>query len=310
MSDNRDTASRRRGPMGGPMGMMGAPAQKPKDFKGAIKKLVLHLAHYKFRLLVVAVFSIASMIFSIVGPKILGRATNTLVEGIMGKINGTGSGIDFAKIGQILILLLLLYVASFLFTYIQGWIMTGVSMKVTYNLRNDVASKINRLPLSYFDRTSHGEVLSRITNDVDLLSQTLNQSVTQIITSVTLIVGIIAMMFSISWLMTLVSLIILPMSLAIVTMLIKRSQKHFAAQQEYLGHLNGHVEEMYGGHIVIKAFNREKASVDTFDSYNDELYSSAWKSQFYAGLMMPVMHFVSNLGYVAVCILGGWLAIR
>ena len=307
MSGSKNTAPRRpRGPMGhGPMSMAG---EKPKDFKGAMKKLAHHLARYKFRMLGVLIFAVASMIFAIVGPKILGRATNTLVEGVMGKIAATGSGIDFNKIASILLFLLFLYIVSSALSYLQGWIMTGVAMKVTYNLRNDVAKKINRLPLNYFDKTSHGEVLSRITNDIDTLAHTLNQSISQIITSTTLIIGILVMMFSISWLMTLVSLIIVPLSMVVVMTLIKRSQKHFAAQQEYLGHLNGHVEEMYGGHLVIKAFNREKASVEAFETINNNLYGSAWKSQFFSGLMMPIMQFVSNLGYVAVCILGGWLA--
>ena len=309
MSENKSATPPRRshgGPMGGHMGM----GEKPKDFKGAMKKLASHLARYKFLLSVVVIFAVVSMVFSIIGPKILGQATNVLFDGIMNKITGTGMGIDFAKIGGILVFLLVLYIVSALFGYIQGWIMTGVSMKITYNLRTDVAKKINRLPLSYFDKTSHGEVLSRVTNDIDTLSHTLNQSVSQIITSITMFIGILVMMLSISWMMTLISLVSIPLSLFMILRLVKLSQKHFAAQQEYLGHINGHVEEMYGGHMVMKAFNGEKASVETFDKLNDKLYESSWKSQFLSGLIRPVMNFVSNLGYVAVCILGGYLAIK
>lgn len=311
MSKNPNNApNRRRGPMGGgPMGPMGM-GEKPKDFKGAMKKLGRHLGRFKIRLVIVVVFAIASTVFSIIGPKILGGATNILTEGIMNKIAGTGTGIDFEAIGLVLLKLVALYVVSAVFSYTQGWIMTGISMKVTYNLRKDIAKKINNLPLSYFDKTSHGEVLSRVTNDIDVLSNSLNQSVSQIITSTTMIIGILVMMFSISWLMTIVSLAILPLSMMIIMGLVKRSQKHFAAQQEYLGHINGHIEEMYGGHNVMKAFNGEAESVEKFDGYNERLFDSAWKSQFLSGLMMPVMNFVSNLGYVAVCILGGWLAVK
>jgi ATP-binding cassette subfamily B protein len=308
-ADNvRPAGPRRRGPSGGPPGMM--PGEKVKDFKGAMKKLALHLSAYKFRLLVVLVFSIASTVFLIVGPKILGRATDVLAEGILSKITGFGTGIDFEKIGQILLSLVGLYFVSALFSYVQGWIMTGVSMKVTYNLRNEIARKINRLPLSYYDKTTHGEVLSRVTNDIDTLSHTLNQSLSQIITSTTTFVGIIVMMFSISWLMTLISLIIIPLSAITVMLLVKKSQKYFAAQQEFLGHINGHIEETYGGHQVVKAFNGEQAAVERFGELNGKLYNSAWKSQFLSGLMMPIMSFISNLGYVAVCILGGWLVIK
>ncbi len=249
-----------------------------------------------------------STIFTIVGPKVLGNATTEIFNGIMGKIAGTGTGIDFGRIAQILLFLLGLYLVSLVFSYLQGWIMTGVSMRVTYHLRNDIMKKINRMPLNYFDTTSHGEVLSRVTNDIDTLSQTLNQSITQIITSVTMVVGIIAMMFSISWQLTLVALCVIPVSLVFILIIVKHSQKYFAAQQEYLGHVNGHVEEMYGGHTVMKAFNGEEASMQQFDQYNETLYKSAWKSQFLSGLMQPVMNFVANVGYVAVCIVGGWLA--
>ena len=308
-ADNvRPAGPRRRGPFGGPPGMM--PGEKATDFKGAMKKLALHLSAYKFRLLAVLVFSIASTVFLIVGPKILGRATDVLAEGIMSKITGFGAGIDFKKIGQILLSLVGLYFVSALFSYVQGWIMTGVSMKITYNLRNEIARKINRLPLSYYDKTTHGEVLSRVTNDIDTLSHTLNQSLSQIITSTATFVGIIVMMFSISWLMTLISLIIIPLSAITVMLLVKKSQKYFAAQQEFLGHINGHIEETYGGHQVVKAFNGEQAAVERFGELNGKLYNSAWKSQFLSGLMMPIMSFISNLGYVAVCILGGWLVIK
>ena len=301
---------RRHGPMGGPMG--GPPGmgggEKPKDFKGTFKKLLSYLASYKLRVLIVIIFAVISTVFNIVGPKILGNATTELFNGIMNKIAGTGTGINFQRIGEILMWLVGLYVISAVFAYLQGYIMTGISMKVTYNLRNDIARKINRMPLKYFDKTSHGEVLSRVTNDVDTLSQTLNQSITQIITSVTTLVGILIMMFSISWQLTLVSLCIVPISFIFIMFIIKRSQKYFKSQQEYLGHVNGHVEEMYGGHIVMKAYNGEEASVAEFDKYNETLYHSAWKSQFLSGLMMPVMSFVGNVGYVAVCILGGYLA--
>ncbi len=284
------------------------PVEKAKDFRGSFGKLVRYLARYRVRFLLVLVFAVASTIFSILGPKILGQATTELFEGIMGKIAGTSDGIDFGRIGQILLFLLGLYVISAAFSYLQGWIMTGVSMKVTYGLRGEIMSKINRMPLSYFDSVSHGEVLSRVTNDVDTLNQTLNQSITQIITSVTMLVGILVMMFSISWQLTLVALCILPVSSGFIAMIVRRSQKHFKQQQEFLGHVNGHVEEMYGGHVVMKAFNGEEDSLHRFDECNDKLYESAWKSQFLSGLMQPVMNFVGNLGYVAVCILGGWYA--
>ena len=316
MSEKQRTSpnSPRRGPMGGhgPMGggpggpMM--PGAKAKDFKGSMKKLLRYMAQYKFRVLLVMLAAVASTVLMIFGPKVLGQATTEMFNGIMGKIAGTGEGIDFGKIAQILLWLVCLYVASAACSYLQGWLMTGVSMKVTYNLRNDIAKKINRLPLKYFDRTSHGEVLSRVTNDVDTLAQSLNQSITQIITSVATFVGILAMMFSISWEMTLIALCTIPVSLIFIMVIVKHSQKYFKAQQEYLGHVNGHVEELYGGHVVMKAFNGEEASVKEFDEYNDTLYQSAWKSQFLSGLMMPVMQFVGNVGYVAVCILGGWLA--
>ena len=301
----------RRGPMGGHGPMGGGPMMagaKAKDFKGSMKKLLRYMAQYKFRILLVMLFAVASTVFMIVGPKILGNATTEMANGILGKIMGTGEGIDFAAIARILLTLVVLYITSAAFSYIQGWLMTGVTMKVTYNLRNDIAKKINRLPLKYFDKTSHGEVLSRVTNDVDTLAQSLNQSITQIITSLTTFIGILFMMFSISWEMTLIALCTIPVSLIFIMVIVRHSQKYFKAQQEYLGHVNGHVEELYGGHVVMKAFNGEESSVREFDKHNDTLYKSAWKSQFLSGLMMPVMQFVGNVGYVAVCILGGWLA--
>jgi len=312
MTGEKRSAPAPRGPMGrgGPMGMMGGKAEKPRDFKGTMLKLIKYLSNYKTLILVVFVFAIASTVASIVGPKILGKATTKLFEGVLGQIAGTGTGIDFAYIENIIIMTLLLYAASTLFSYIQGWIMSGVSMDITYRFRKDIAAKINRMPLKYFDKTSQGEVLSRITNDVDTLSQTLNQSMTQIITSIITVIGVLVMMFSISWAMTLVSLLIIPLSMVIVMLIIKQSQKYFKQQQDYLGHLNGHVEEMFGGHVVMKAFNGETRSVEKFDTFNNTLYSSAWKSQFLSGLMMPIMMFIGNLGYVAVSIMGGYLAIR
>ena len=296
-----------RGP-GGPSGMM--PGEKAKDFKGSLKKLARYLSAYKISLFFVLIFAVASTVFMIVGPKILGNATTALFEGVMNLIADNGKGIDFDYIGQILLLLLGLYVIAALFSYIQGYIMTGISMKVTYQLRRNIFAKINRLPFKYFDKTSYGEVLSFLTNDIETVNQTLNQSVTQIITSVATLVGILIMMFSISWQMTIVALLIVPISFVIVVNIVKKSQPHFSEQQTYLGHINGHVEEMFSGHNVVKAFNGEEASFKTFDDYNTTLYSSAWKSQFLSGLMMPMMNFIGNLGYVAVCILGGYLAVN
>jgi len=300
---------------GGPLGFGGGPGhmmpgEKARDFRGTMARLIKYLSVYKVSIIIVMIFAIASTIFSIVGPKILGKATTRLFEGVMTRIAGTGSGIDFGYIGSIILTLVILYLISALFGYIQGWIMTGVSMKVTYSLRKDIAGKINQMPLRYFDGTNHGEVLSHITNDVDTVSQTLNQSLTQIITSVTMVIGASCMMLSISWMMTLVALIIIPLSLMVTGVVIKQSHKYFKQQQEYLGHINGHVEEMYGGHIVMKAFNGEAKSIEKFDGINRVLYSSAWKSQFLSGLIMPLMTFIGNLGYVAICILGGYLAVK
>jgi ATP-binding cassette subfamily B protein len=299
----------RGGPMGhgGPMAMM--KGEKPRDFKGTMKQLINYLGDYKLLILIVMVVAIASTVFAIVGPKILGKATTKLFEGVMSKIAGTGS-VDFVYIGKIILWVLALYLVSTLLSYIQGWVMSGISMKITYRFRKDILQKINRMPLKYFDGTSHGEVLSRITNDVDTVSQTLNQSLSQIITSVTTVIGVLVMMFTISWEMTLIALLIVPISLVIIGIVISRSQVYFKQQQDYLGHINGHVEEMYGGHVVMKAFNGEKKSVEQFDGINKTLYSSAWRSQFLSGMLFPVMNFVGNLGYVAICILGGWLAVK
>jgi ATP-binding cassette subfamily B protein len=294
------------GPMGGGMMIKG---EKPRDFKGTMVKLLQYLGSYKVAILVVLVFAVASTVFTIVGPKVLGMATTKLFEGVMSQITGTGSGIDFAYIGNIILIMLGLYLASALFSYIQGWVMTNVAMNITYRFRRDISQKINRMPLKYFDGTNHGEVLSRVTNDVDTVNQTLSQSLTQIITSVTTLIGVLVMMFTINWLMTLVALGVVPLSLLIIGLVISKSQKYFKQQQDYLGHVNGHVEEMYGGHVVMKAFNGEEKSVRKFDGFNSTLYGSAWKSQFLSGMMMPIMSFVGNLGYVGVCILGGWLAI-
>lgn len=284
--------------------------EKASDFKGTMGKLIKYLSAYWVSIVFVLLFAAASAVFSIVGPKISGKATTKLFEGIMSKITGAGNGIDFNYIGTILLKLLGLYVLSALFRYIQGWIMSGISMKVSYNFRKDISEKINRMPLKYFESTNQGEILSRVTNDVDTVSHTLNQSLTQMITSITVVIGVLIMMFSISWLMTLIALFILPISALFVSFVIKHSQKYFKEQQVYLGNVNGHIEEMYGGHLVMKAFNGEKKSIEQFDELNNKLHSTAWKSQFLSGMMMPVMTFVGNIGYVAVSVLGGWLAIK
>lgn len=293
---------------GGPMAMM--KGETARDFKGTMRKLVQYLGPYKVVTSIVILLAIASTAFSILGPKILGQATTKLFEGVIGQISGSDKGIDFNAIGRILLTALGLYLFSSFLAYIQGWIMTGVAVNITYRFRRDIAEKINRMPLKYFDGTNHGEILSRITNDVDTVNQTLSQSLSQIITSVVTVVGILVMMLTISWQMTLVALLILPLSLLIVRLIVSRSQIYFKEQQNYLGHVNGHIEEMFGGHIVVKAFNGEKRSIETFSSLNDTLYSSAWKSQFLSGIMMPVMNFVGNLGYVGVVIMGGYLAVR
>ena len=295
-----------RGRMGGRHGMI---TEKAKDFKGTMKKLMGYLAQYKIGLLLVVIFAIGSTIFNIAGPKILGKATTELFHGLISKVSGE-SGIDFDKIAKILIGLMCLYVCSALFSFIQGYIMTGVSQKLTYRMRKEISEKIDRLPMGYFDKMTHGEILSRITNDVDTLSQSLNQSATQVITSVATIIGVLVMMLSISPLMTVIAILILPLSMGLIGMIVKRSQRYFKEQQEYLGYVNGQVEEVYGGHNIVKAFNKEDDVIDEFDRDNDRLYRSAWKSQFLSGMMMPIMQFVGNLGYVAVVILGGYLAIK
>ena len=282
--------------------------EKAKDFKGTMKKLMAYLSTYKIGIFFVIVFAIGSTIFNIVGP-ILGKATTEIFKGLVRKVSG-GAGIDFDKIAHIVLTLLCLYLASAVFSFVQGYIMTGVSQKLTYRLRKEISEKINRLPMNYFDKQTHGEVLSRITNDIDTLSQSLNQSATQVITSVTTIIGVLIMMLSISPLMTLVALLILPVSMGLISMIVKRSQKYFMSQQEYLGHVNGQVEEIYGGHNIIKAFNKEEDVIATFKRDNDILYTSAWKSQFLSGMMMPIMQFVGNLGYVGEVILGGYLAMK
>lgn len=281
-----------------------------RDFRGTMKRLLAYLKAYRLSIIIVLIFAIASTIFSIVGPKILGQATTKLFEGVVAQISGSGTGIDFEYIGNIILLLVVLYLISAVFSYVQGWIMTGVSAQVTYRFRKDIAEKINRMPLKYFDGTNHGEVLSRITNDVDTVSQTLNQSLSQIVTSVTMLIGVFIMMLSISWVMTLVALVMIPVSFGIIALVISKSQHYFKEQQDYLGHVNGHIEEMYSGHSVVKAFNGEQKSVEKFDEYNLTLYNTAWKSQFLSGLLMPILTFVGNLNYVAVSILGGYLAIR
>ena len=274
-----------------------------------MKKLMAYLSAYKIGIFFVIVFAIGSTIFNIVGPKILGKATTEIFKGLVRKVSG-GSGIDFDKIAHIVLTLLCLYLTSAVFSFVQGYIMTGVSQKLTYRLRKEISEKINRLPMNYFDKQTHGEVLSRITNDVDTLSQSLNQSATQVITSTTTIIGVLIMMLSISPLMTVVALLILPVSMGLISVIVKRSQKYFMSQQEYLGHVNGQVEEIYGGHNIIKAFNKEEDVIATFKRDNDILYTSAWKSQFLSGMMMPIMQFVGNLGYVGEVILGGYLAMK
>lgn len=307
MSENRELRQRpqRRGPMG--RGMQ--PGEKPKDLKKSVKKLMQYIAKYKIAIFIVMLFAAFSTIFNVAGPKILGKATTALSEGLMKKIQGTGS-IDFHKIGLILLIVLALYLASALFSFVQGWIMTGITQKVCYRLRREISEKINRMPMKYFESRTYGEVLSRITNDVDTLGQGLNQSITTIITSVATLIGVLVMMLSISPLMTLIALIILPISMGLIALVTRKSQKYFHAQQEYLGHINGQVEEVYGGHLVVKAFNHEKETIEEFERTNRILYNSAWKSQFLSGMMQPIMMFVGNLGYACVALTGGLLAIK
>ncbi|MDD6326767.1 MAG: ABC transporter ATP-binding protein [Lachnospiraceae bacterium] len=283
--------------------------EKAKDFKGSIGKLIRYMSKYKFRFVFMLIFAIAGTVFNIVGPKILGKATTELFNGLVAKIGGSG-GIDFTKITQILLFALSLYVCSAIFSFIQGFIMTGISNDVTYGLRKDISKKINRLPLKYYESRTTGEILSRVTNDVDTLQNGLNQSITQLITSVTTLIGVFIMMLSINVWMTLAAVLILPVSMGIIGTVMKRSQKFFRNQQRYLGEVNGQIEEVYGGHNVVKVFNKEKDVVDAFEKVNKELYNSAWKSQFFSGIMMPVMQFIGNLGYVVVAILGGFLVIK
>ena len=306
MADNNSykQTPRRRGPGGGM-----APAEKAKNFKGSISKLMQYIGRYKIAILAVMIMAAASTVFTVIGPKVLGKATTGLSEGLMKKITGTG-GIDFSYIGRILIIVLCLYACSAIFSFIQGWIMTGVSQKVCYRLRKEISEKINRMPMKYFESRTYGEVLSRITNDVDTLGMGLNQSITTIITSVATMIGVLVMMLSISPLMTIIAIVILPISVGLVSFVVKKSQSYFKTQQEYLGHINGQIEETYGGHMVVKSFNKEKDMVDTFDKTNAVLYSSAWKSQFFSGMMQPIMMFVGNLGYAGVALSGGMLAIN
>lgn len=295
-----------RGPMGKSMGA----GQKANDFKGTMRKLIEYLSKFKISIILVIVFAIGSASFSIVGPKILGKATTKIFEGLVSKVSGGNVGIDFNAIGKILSFLLCLYLISALFSFVQGFIMSGISQKVSYNLRKEISVKLDRLPMKYFDTKTHGEILSRITNDIDTLSQSLNQSMTQLITSVTTMIGVLIMMLSISGIMTLVAILILPISMFVISRIVKKSQKYFRYQQEYLGNVNGQVEETYSGQTIVKAFNREDEVIEEFDKLNDSLYNSAWKSQFLSGIMQPLMMFIGNLGYVMVSILGGWLAIK
>lgn len=298
--------------MPGPMGVMRSGSnkapEKAEDFGGTVKKLIKgYLAPYKIPIIIVLIFAIGSTIFTIVGPKILGNATTEIYNGLISKLSG-GEGINFEAIANILITLLVIYVISMLFSAIQGFVMTNVAQKVTYKLRNDLAKKINKLPMKYFDKRTNGEVLSIISNDIDMLSQNLNQSVTHIITAICTVVGILIMMISISWEMTIIAILILPITMFVVSKIVKRSQKYFTAQQEHLGYLDGQIEEVYGGQLIVKAFNAQEKVEETFDKENNNLYRSAWRSQFLSGLMHPLMNFIGNVAYVAVAILGGFLA--
>ena len=299
---------KRPGGMGG--GHMKMGQEKAKDFKGTMKKLMSYLSPYKLAILLVIVFAIGSSVFNIVGPKILGNATTKIFEGLVSKVSNSGGGIDFDAIFRTLTILASLYIISSIFSFIQTFITSDISQKVSYNLRKSISEKINKLPLNYYDKKTNGEVLSRVTNDIDAISQNLNQILSQMITSATTLIGVLIMMLSISVTMTLVSLIVIPLSLVMIMLVVKKSQKHFRAQQEYLGHTNGHIEEMYSGHNIMKAFNGEEKAIEEFDKLSDTLYNSAWKSQFLSGMMMPIMTFIGNLGYVIVAIMGGFLAIR
>lgn len=309
MSNERNihSASRPRRRMGPGRGMV--PGEKAKDLKGALGKILRYMGKYKIAVVFVMIIAACSTVFSVLGPKVLGKATTGLAEGLMAKVAGTG-GIDFSYIGKVLLFVLGLYLLSSVLSFVQGWIMTGITQKICYRMRKEITEKINRMPMKYFESRTYGEVLSRITNDVDTLGMGLNQSVTQIITSTATIIGVLVMMLSISPLMTLIALVVLPVSGLCVSLVVKKSQKHFITQQEYLGHINGQVEESYGGHLVIKAYNKEDEMIARFNRTNDVLYTSAWKSQFLSGIMMPIMQFVGNLGYAAVALSGGMLAIR
>ncbi|MEG1391130.1 MAG: ABC transporter ATP-binding protein, partial [Angelakisella sp.] len=311
MKNEKTTASvpPKFGPRGGPGGHGMVPGEKAKDFKGTLRKLFSYIGNYRIGVIAVMVFAILGTTFNIIGPKVLSGATNELFAGFVAKIAGTG-GINFARIGQILFWMLCLYVVSSVFVFIQGWLMSGITQRLCFRLRKEMSEKLGRLPLAYFESRTVGEVLSRITNDIDTLGQSLNQSVTQLITAVTTVVGVLIMMLLISPIMTLIALIILPVSALLIGLVVKFSQRYFKEQQEYLGIVNGQVEENYSGHNVVKAFNREEQAMREFDETNAHLYSSAWKSQFLSGLMQPVMVFVGNLGYVGVAVTGSLLAIR
>ena len=308
---NMNSASRSKRGMGGPMGHGRgmAPGEKAKDFKGSIGKILRYMGKYKIAVVFVMIIAACSTVFSVLGPKVLGKATTGLAEGLMAKVAGTG-GIDFSYIGKVLLFVLGLYLLSSVLSFVQGWIMTGITQRICYRMRKEITEKINRMPMKYFESRTYGEVLSRITNDVDTLGQGLNQSITTIITSVATLIGVLIMMLSISPLMTLIALVILPISMGLIGLVTKKSQKFFRSQQEYLGHINGQVEEVYGGHLVIKAFNREKDTIEEFEKTNNILYDSAWKSQFLSGMMQPIMMFVGNLGYACVALTGGLLAIK
>ena len=304
----RQAVPRPAGPGHGPGG--GVPIGKAKDFKGTLKKLLHYIGRYKGSVILVAVFAVVASVLAVLGPRILGFATTRLFQDLMGMVEGTTDAINMTYIGQVLMVLIGLYIVSSFCLYIQGFVMSKVTMKVTYNMRRDVSKKLNRLPLSFFDKQTYGEVLSLITNDIDTINQNLNQVLTQIITSVTTVVGTVVIMLTMNWGMTLIVLLILPISLAIVSVVVRKSQRYFSAQQDYLGHVNAHVEEVFTNHTVVKAFNGEEDEAQKFDVMNGELYSAAWRSQFMSGLMMPIMNFVANLGYVGLCIMGGYLAMH
>ncbi|MBI9015432.1 MAG: ABC transporter ATP-binding protein [Clostridiales bacterium] len=310
MSEKNIKVKKQSGGPGGPGGHMSMSGEKAKNFKGTMKRLIEYLHPYRLSIIIVILFAIGSAAFGIYGPKLLGKATTKVFDGLLGQVTGSGTGIDFDYIAGIMITLLILYGMSALFAYIQGYIMSGVSMKVSYNMRKNISKKINKMPLRYFDDTNHGEVLSRVTNDVDTVSNTLNQSLSQIITSFTTVIGVLIMMLTISFKMTLIAIFIIPASMVVVVMIVKKSQKYFKDQQKYLGNVNGHIEEMFSGHTVVKTYNGEVKSAETFEGLNNKLYGTAWKSQFLSGLMMPVMTIVGNVGYVAVCVVGGALAAK